>query len=77
MTIYRFERVKSSAFKSGKCAVCGKTAKRTRVFENTVNPYNRNEDGTPRTYAEVRKRVDKMAREWEFLPLLHAGCEDA
>lgn len=73
--ITTFEEVYTYAFKRGKCSVCGGSAERSKKFTNTVNPWNRNEDGTTRTYAEVQDNVNRLAREWEEQPVVHARCE--
>ena len=77
MTAYVYERITSRATKSGPCAVCGKRAQRSETFENTVNPWNRNEDGTVRTRSEIRAHVDRLAEAWRAEPVVHAGCEAA
>lgn len=73
----RFASVKSRAEVSGACEVCGKRCTRKTTIENTVNPFNRNEDGSIRTRAEVQANVLKQAREWEAKqPIVHVKCED-
>lgn len=50
--------------RTGKCPVCGKRVRRASTFENTINPFNRNPDGTVRTPQEVRANVERIADEW-------------
>lgn len=64
MPTYRFEPVKAGITRRGKCPACGKTVQRSRTFEQTVNPFNRHEDGTPRSRAEIRAAVDLLADAW-------------
>lgn len=75
MTRYTYEEVSSRGFKSGPCAGCGKPAERSKTFTNTVNPFNRNEDGSVRTRREVFDHVNELRREWESSPVMHARCE--
>jgi hypothetical protein len=74
-TRYVFEEVTATGRKSGECVVCGKRAVRMQDFTNTINPWNRNDDGTTRTRAEIQKIVSWQARAWEHEPLMHAKCE--
>jgi hypothetical protein len=60
----RYEPVRTSRTKRGPCPACGKTVTRSRTFENTINPFNKNEDGIVRTRSEVWKRVNAVADEW-------------
>jgi len=75
MPTYYYEAITERGWKSGTCAVCGKPARRQREFTNTVNPFNRNDDGTVRTREEVRRNVRRLRAEWESAPVLHARCE--
>lgn len=76
-TTYTYRQVTAYGSKNGVCAVCGGSAKRAKRFRNTVNPFNRNPDGTVRTYDEVYTMVKSMAAEWEAEPLVHKRCEGA
>jgi len=60
--------------KSGYCHACGKRVRRSRTFSETVNPFNRNEDGAPKSPAEVRVSVNNMADAWEP-DFTHERCE--
>lgn len=75
MTTWTYEEVSSRGRKSGPCEVCGKPATRSRTFTNTVNPWNRNPDGTVRTRAEVWAHVNELRHAWEAQPVLHERCE--
>lgn len=65
MTITRFQPVWTHRKHKGKCGICGKTTTRSKSFEHTINPWNRNEDGSVRTYEEVRERVNAEADAWQ------------
>ena len=75
MSTYFYEQVSVQGRKSGTCPVCGHPARRQKVFTNTVNPFNKNADGTVKTRAEVHVDVRALWREWISTPVLHAGCE--
>jgi hypothetical protein len=59
----RFDEIKCSSTRNGKCA-CGKRVTRSKTFYQTVNPYNRNKDGSPKTRNEVWDSVREEARNW-------------
>lgn len=81
MTSYtvRYEEVKARATRKGRCPTCGKRSVRTCTFTNTVNPFNTNPDGLPKTYAEVVRHVEQMAADWAPTPaeFEHNACEFA
>ena len=60
---YDFERITAPATVTRKCA-CGKWSGRSKTFWQTVNPFNRNDDGTVKTRAEVAADVHREAAEW-------------
>lgn len=52
-----FNEVKMSSSCQGKCTVCGRKRKRSFTVAHTVNPYNKKDDGTPKTREEVTADV--------------------
>ena len=64
MTVYTYEAVTARRTRKGKCTVCGKTTTRSRTFQNTISPFNRTDNGTVRTYPQVRERVEVLADAW-------------
>ena len=56
------------------CPVCGKRSKRTQTFMMTVNPFNKNPDGTVRTPAEVLTAVKAKASQWQP-DFTHEKCQ--
>lgn len=76
MSEHRFQPVRVYAKKSGTCPICGKRVVRSMRFEHTVNPFNRNGDGTVRTYDEVRAAVNAEAAAWAP-DFTHAKCAGA
>lgn len=65
MTLYQFQPVRSRVQHRGTCPSCGKGVIRRTIFENTVSPFNKNSDGTPKTYAQVAFDVKALAAAWE------------
>lgn len=59
-----YDRVTTKRQHRGVCSECGKTTTRSRTFEQTVNPFNRNDDGSVRTRREVWLAVNVKADEW-------------
>ncbi|KXO90934.1 Uncharacterised protein (plasmid) [Tsukamurella tyrosinosolvens] len=78
MTTYTFETVRRGAQRTGACPACGKRTTRRRTFEQTVNPFNRNLDGSVKSRDEVFAAVSAEAAAWEP-DFRHGACveEDA
>lgn len=66
--------VKYQSQRSGKCPVCGKQVSRSRMFEQTISPFNKDpETGEPRTVRQVQVAVREQAAAWEP-DFTHAAC---
>jgi hypothetical protein len=63
-----YERVPVTAVKRLPCPVCGKLLRRQRTFSETINPWNRNPDGTQKTSREVFASVSAKAEDWKSVP---------
>jgi hypothetical protein len=72
---YTFERVPLTVSKTGKCPECGERVKRATTFYQTINPYNKTEDGRPKTYKDIYPELQVEADEWRKIPPVHARCE--
>ncbi|BAL87185.1 hypothetical protein AMIS_19650 [Actinoplanes missouriensis 431] len=74
MPTYTFEELKRSQTFKLKCA-CGKRFQRTIAETQTVNPFNKNQDGTVKTRTEVWQSVGEKLREAidRFTPTCPAG----
>lgn len=70
-----FERVKVRSSKKGLCSVCGKPCQRSKIFEATVNPFNKNPDGTVKTWQQVHSGLVIKAKAWQKEPVIHEKCE--
>ena len=72
----RFERVPLTFSKTVKCAGCGKRLRRRRTFEQTLNPWNKNAQGQPRTRQEILAGLRDKAAEWQQQPETCGACLD-
>lgn len=72
---YYYDRIEARGFKGGRCAVCGKNAERSRTFGQTLNPFNRDDTGAPKTAEQINREVIRQVRAWEAEPVVHARCE--
>ena len=55
--IEMYDLVKHRAEKSGDCEVCKERVTRKRTFTQSINPYNRNKDGQPKTKYEILEEL--------------------
>lgn len=62
--VTHYEPVETHRRRSGVCTVCGRATQRSRTFTMTVNPFNKNPDGTVRSRMEVRQAVEAEADAW-------------
>lgn len=77
MTTYThwFERVPLTATKNVPCAGCGKKIRRQRTFEQTINPFNKNADGSVKDYADIYRELEAKADAWKAEPEIHTACQ--
>lgn len=69
-----FEKISMTFKQNGKCEVCKKITTRQKTFEQTVNPFNLNAQGVPRSRREVMELLLEQAQSW--VPnFTHANCE--
>ena len=78
MPTYRFEEVTHRATKRVPCDGCGKTLSRSRTFMQTLNPFNKNADGTVKNREDIREELKQQAGEWTAVKTgeRHAKCEE-
>ena len=76
-TTHTFEKVVYRASKKGICPVCGKVATRSsgELFMQTINPFNKNAEGHPKSYREIMSELQEKAKTWKASPVCHAKCE--
>lgn len=72
---YTFDEVSLIGIRNSLCPVCGKSASRRQKFFQTLNPYNRNADGNPKTRQEIYKELQQQIQVWEREPATHKKCE--
>lgn len=70
-----FNVIKDRASKSGKCRECGKRCSRSKTFEQTLNPWNKNKDGQPKTTDEIRAELRVSVKTWLGEAIICASCE--
>lgn len=74
MTRYVFEVVTHRASKRVPCATCGKKVARSRTFDETLNPWNVNENGEPKSHAEIVVSLRQKATVWVTAPDFCTAC---
>lgn len=42
----------------------GKKRQKTKTFSQTINPWNVNEDGTPKTYMQIKQELIEQRDRW-------------
>lgn len=65
MTLYRFEEIRRAAHKRVKCAGCGKLLKRQHTFTQTLNPFNKNANGTIKDRLDIWRELVAECEAWE------------
>jgi len=71
-----FREVKEEWLVKGICPVCGKKGQRKYEVSNTINPWNKNADGSVKDYQQVLKDVMLEANiKKDGQIFLHAKCE--
>lgn len=68
-----FRGITYMAHRVGKCPVCGRGTTRRRTFMQTVNPWNLNPEGTPKSALEVWCSVETEAKDW-MPDFTHVKC---
>ncbi len=61
-----FDLIKRTKKITGICGVCGKKMSKTIISEQTVNPFNKNKEGIPKTYHEVEISVSEKLDDWNI-----------
>lgn len=70
-----FEPVTRWDGRKGNCSRCGKKRSRRLRFQQTVNPFNTNPDGSIKTYEEVAIAVRQEILSSRLLPFVCAKCD--
>jgi hypothetical protein len=65
MTYVNFRQMKYAAKRKRVCTVCGLPKIQQKTFICTVNPFNKNEDGSVKNPTEVRDQAKAQAIQWQ------------
>lgn len=71
-----YERVDYGVTRRGVCPVCGGKVSRSTTFSATINPFNRNADGTVRNRVDIRRELARQADAW-VPDFRHRYCRDS
>jgi hypothetical protein len=70
-----FDEVCAYGQKSVKCPSCGKKLKRSRKFFQTLNPFNKLPDGTPKNRKDIYAELSVEIASWKKEPETCALCQ--
>ncbi len=81
VTRYTFDEIKRKRVVKALCTKCGQKRQRTFTADQTVNPFNKNEDGSVKSPEQVAAAVEAelaalCARPFECVPCWDAGADD-
>lgn len=80
MTTYIYQEVKRQITLRGVCKTCGKKRTRTIAEAQTINPYNRNKDGSIKSCHEVEKSVaielETRVKRFKEEGFICKGCQE-
>ena len=62
--MYTFTKITQPARKTGRCPECGARRTRSTTLYQTLSPFNRAADGSPKSVAEVRAELRQEAAAW-------------
>lgn len=65
MTNVTFRQMKYAAKRKRRCSVCGLLRLQQKSFVCTVNPFNKNDDGSIKNPTEVRDQAKAQAMLWQ------------
>lgn len=74
ITRYTFEEIQRSRVVRATCTVCGKKRQRTFNADQTVNPYNKNDDGSVKSRDQVIAAVEAELDNFCAEPFRCATC---
>jgi uncharacterized C2H2 Zn-finger protein len=73
----RFQEVTQQGTKNLPCPDCGKRVRRQKTFSQTINPFNKNANGAPKSHQEIRTELLEQVRTWAAEPVLCSACTEA
>ena len=72
-----FDEVALHAQKNGVCDVCGKACSRKQKFYQTISPFNKSSDGSPKNRNDIYEELKMQSSRWKSEPVRHAKCEQS
>ena len=72
---HHFNKVSLTFSKTGNCSVCGRKTTRSKVFWQTISPFNTAADGSPKSIAQIKAELCIEGTKWKEQPVCHAKCE--
>lgn len=74
MPTYRFQEVPLYGTKNVPCSGCGKKLRRQRKFFQTLNPFNKAADGSPKTVTQINAELTEQIKQWKQEPETCSNC---
>lgn len=74
MATYTFAKVERYVEKSVPCTGCGKRLRRKTTLYQTLNPFNKAEDGRVKGRQQLLAELDVKAKEWQAEPTWCQPC---
>jgi hypothetical protein len=75
VTRVEFTEVGITFYRGGTCTVCGKRRRRRKRLWQTLNPWNKNAAGEPKSGQEIMAELRIEGKAWEATPFVCASCE--
>jgi hypothetical protein len=70
-----FEEISLKSTRRGTCSSCGRRTSRVFKVWQTLNPFNKNKDGVPKSRGEIYTELRVDLRIKTSVPLLCSGCD--
>lgn len=74
-TRHTFEVVNLTNKTTAPCGKCGKKCTRTKKFWQTLNPFNKNADGSVKTRDQIMDELSEKASQYRSQTIYHQRCE--
>ena len=78
MTRRTFTKITQLVHKTGRCPKCGARRTRSTTLYQTLNPFNRAANGSPKSAAEIRAELRQEAATWspDFTCAIGSPCRN-
>jgi hypothetical protein len=74
MATYNFGKVWVRSCRRGRCAACGRRTQQTIKLWQTINPFNKNSSGLPKSHEEILRELNAELVQKTSTLLLCSGC---